>query len=821
MPKREAPAPPATLVEVLQHLLERAAGDYARQHMVLEGSTVLPAADFADDALEAWRDAVRSGVVVPGTPAFGGLVDQALGRALLRNPLKHVIFLEEDRKAPLLRDFGKALRRDRLTDTGDLSLREWMAHVVDMPKPGAGSTPDDVRLRELVEAIPEAERATHEELVLEDAGTLRDLSPLTRPSGLRVLRFPRGGRFVVDLSPLAHLQWLRVLQIDSEWVVDLAPLASLTRLQMLSGAFPRVRDISPLVGLAELELLNLHGGERIEDLSPLAGLSSLRTFDLSSERLVDGAPLSRLVGLRQLTLHARLLQSVEPLRALTSLVELKLFDCRRLPDLTAIDALKELEKLDISLSGQGRPAPSLHLPKLRELVQYELNVRALPSLEGLPALEELTVWLAELETLAGLEHGHCLRKLTLGGSKTLTDLRPLAGLTALEELSLDEFEKVEDLSPLAALRSLKRLIIGGARVRDLSPLANLTELRHLELPGNPLTSIEPLARLPNLERLSVHQCYDLESIRPLVSCTKLVSLDVEYCDRLRGPKNLADLRAAAKATPAKTYPSAGVVPTRKGQVAAFDTRNHLPRHPPEGWSLPERQTLAGDAGGAERRSEDAYFIQGEGLTLAVKLWSRNDQHMLSVQLGTRDGRATDKQVARALRRFRACDPFVETEHEGLQVEGFPELRAFIAKAHAASPDTWGVVRERRPYLRVEAPDEAAVGEERSAEADVRNHLPYPLPEGWSERAARNATPDTAVVLETPYAEVTVWLLREDGSDVHQLYVGLIPRPKNATLGDAAAVDVVSRFRRRGAFQERSAAQLPQAPGMRLFFATPR
>jgi hypothetical protein len=96
-----------------------------------------------------------------------------------------------------------------------------------------------------------------------------------------------------------------------------------------------------------------------------------------------------------------------------------------------------------------------------------------------------------------------------------------------------------------------------------------------------------------------------------------------------------------------------------------------------------------------------------------------------------------------------------------------------------------------------------------------------LPEGWSERAARNATPDTAVVLETPYAEVTVWLLREDGSDVHQLYVGLIPRPKNATIGDAAAVDVVSRFRRRGPFQERSAGRLPQAPGMRLFFATPR
>jgi Leucine-rich repeat (LRR) protein len=808
-------------VEELQLLLERAAGDYARERMVLEGSGVIPATDSADEALEAWRDAVRSGVLAPGTPAFGRLVDEALGRALLRNPLKYVVFLEEDRKAPLLRDFGKALRKNRLSEVGERTLREWIAHVVDMPKPGAGSTPDDVRLRELVETIPEGERATHEELVLEGATTLRDLSPLARLTGLRILRFPQGGRFVADLSPLAHLRWLRVLQIDSEWVVDLAPLAFLEHLQMLAGAFPRVRDLAPLAGLAELELLNLQGGESIEDLSPLAGLSALRTLDVTSERLVDCAPLSRLVGLRKLTLHARLLQSAEPLRALTSLVELKLFDCRRLPDLTPIDALKELEKLDISFSAQGRRAPSLHLPKLRELVQNELDLRALPSLEGLPALEELTVWLAELETLAGLEHGRRLRSLTLGGSKTLTDLGPLAGLTALEELSLDRFEKVEDLSPLASLRGLKRLSVDGARVRDLWPLAGLTELTHLELPGNPLTSVEPLARLPNLEHLSLHQCFDLESIRPLASCPKLASLDVEYCDRLRGPKNLADLRAAAKAPPAKTYPSAGVMPTRKGELAVCDTRNHLPRQRPEGWSLPERQTLAGDAGGSDRTSEDAYFIEGEAWVMAVKLWSRNDQYMLSVQLGSRDGRITDQHAARLLRRFRACDPFVETEYEGLRIEGLPDLRAFIAKAHAASPDTWGGVRERRPYLRVEAPDEAAVDEERSAEADVRNHLPSPLPEGWSERAARNAPLDTAVVLETPYADVTVWLHREDGSDVHKLFVGLIPRPKNATIGDAAAVDVVTRFRRRGAFQERSGGRLPQAPGMRLFFATPR
>jgi hypothetical protein len=105
-------------------------------------------------------------------------------------------------------------------------------------------------------------------------------------------------------------------------------------------------------------------------------------------------------------------------------------------------------------------------------------------------------------------------------------------------------------------------------------------------------------------------------------------------------------------------------------------------------------------------------------------------------------------------------------------------------------------------------------------SDVRDHLPSPLPEGWSTRPA-NAPPDVAVLLETPYADVTAWLMREEGSDVDRLLVGLTPRPKTATIGDAAAADIVSRFRKRGAFQERSSGGLPQVPGSRLFVATPR
>ena len=74
-----------------------------------------------------------------------------------------------------------------------------------------------------------------------------------------------------------------------------------------------------------------------------------------------------------------------------------------------------------------------------------------------------------------------LRRVKLNLKSTLvSDLSPLAGLSALTELNLIGTQ-VSDLSPLAGLSGLTTLDIRHTKVSDLSPLAGLKNLKVIYL----------------------------------------------------------------------------------------------------------------------------------------------------------------------------------------------------------------------------------------------------------------------------------------------------------------------------------------------------
>ncbi|MBR9842481.1 MAG: leucine-rich repeat domain-containing protein [Rhodobacteraceae bacterium] len=110
-----------------------------------------------------------------------------------------------------------------------------------------------------------------------------------------------------------------------------------------------------------------------------------------------------------------------------------------------------------------------------------------------------------------------LRRLDLINT-SVSDVRPLRGLTRLTELWLDnspvkEIEPVSwlwnlvglslvntsvaDITPLSKLKGLGFLWLGGSDVRDLNPLSRLTGLEELDLGKTPVTDLRPL--------LSLHQ----------------------------------------------------------------------------------------------------------------------------------------------------------------------------------------------------------------------------------------------------------------------------------------------------------------------------
>ena len=110
-----------------------------------------------------------------------------------------------------------------------------------------------------------------------DDTQITDITPLAKLTKLAVLNI-RGGR-ISDISPLAGLTNLRHLNIDSANVSEISPLAEFTSLRNLILPNNPINDLSPLAGLTSLQQLHI-GSTKISDLSPLTGLTNLRYLSL-------------------------------------------------------------------------------------------------------------------------------------------------------------------------------------------------------------------------------------------------------------------------------------------------------------------------------------------------------------------------------------------------------------------------------------------------------------------------------------------------------------------------------------------------------------
>ena len=130
---------------------------------------------------------------------------------------------------------------------------------------------------------------------------------------------------------------------------------------------------------------------------------------------------------------------------------------RKVSDLTPLEKLTSLQKLDLSKTQVDDLTPLAKLPSLKWLAVDFTPVSDLTPLGGLKNLE----WL-------------CLNQ------SQVDDLTPLAKLTSLEALGLHTTQ-VSDLTPLAGLKNLEQLGLHGTPVNDLTPLAKLTSLEWLHL----------------------------------------------------------------------------------------------------------------------------------------------------------------------------------------------------------------------------------------------------------------------------------------------------------------------------------------------------
>lgn len=175
------------------------------------------------------------------------------------------------------------------------------------------------------------------------------------------------------------------------------------------------------------------------------------------------------------------------------------------PGITADDTVKVL---DLATAAPQESATAwMPDAALRAVVREALELPTdIPlTKEKMLRFDELRAHNKGIFDITGLEFATNLRRLHLSRNP-ITDLRPLANLTTLENLYLSNVSpetSTLDITPLATLINLEALSLENNKISDISPLANLKKLSILHLSNNQISDISPLAGLTELRTLSI------------------------------------------------------------------------------------------------------------------------------------------------------------------------------------------------------------------------------------------------------------------------------------------------------------------------------
>ena len=284
--------------------------------------------------------------------------------------------------------------------------------------PGESVYIPDPNLRSVIEAaldktpgapITAEEMATLVDLFrLADSKGISDLTGLEFATNMRYL-WLKHNKNISDLSPIAGLRDLRILDIGDNSVSDLSPLARLTNLESINIGNNNISDLSPLTGLKNLEYF-MSWNNFLSDLSPLAKLTEMNLWgidicggdpDISvlkdAKNLkelylrscnVSDTDISALAGLTSLTrlsvAENRDLSDLSPLAGLTNLTWLNLRRCN-ISDVSALSGLTNLTWLNLEHNLISEFSPLDGLPETTSIFDF-LNpgssVKPGPNIEG-------------------------------------------------------------------------------------------------------------------------------------------------------------------------------------------------------------------------------------------------------------------------------------------------------------------------------------------------------------------------------------------------------------------------------------------------------
>jgi hypothetical protein len=230
----------------------------------------------------------------------------------------------------------------------------------------------------------------------------------------------------------------------------------------------------------------------------------------------DGSAGTRWTGLgRRLSMPAQLsTNSVSPVRLSSSTF------------LNALPSFAQLKKLFIAGEYAANPsraaaavAAALRVVKSMSVTEVELRL------------------CKELTSVSELAGAPCLERLIVCRCG-ITDLRDLVSCPRLSVVDVSHNEHLTDLSGLAGAPVLRELVASDCAVSCIDDLNRCPLLKRVTLSENlSLTCLHGLAGAPSLQTLELARTA-VADLGALHSCSRLMSVDVRGCRRVRGVASL-------------------------------------------------------------------------------------------------------------------------------------------------------------------------------------------------------------------------------------------------------------------------------------------
>lgn len=203
-------------------------------------------------------------------------------------------------------------------------------------------------------------------------------------------------------------------------------------------------------------------------------------------------------------------------------------------DLTQAKGLNEVRFADVVTDIWTQGVPSVGIPADFSILDVHTAILSgeVPPQAWWPFIRQLRFsWKRELSDLTPVAGLSALRHLDLSGTQVI-DLTPIANLSALQHLDLDS-TKIRDLKPIAGLGALQHLDLYRTEVTDLTPISGLSALRRLHLYGTLVSDLTAIAHLPSLQFLDLRGTSVID-LTPIANLEKLQRLRISAGHEYRG-----------------------------------------------------------------------------------------------------------------------------------------------------------------------------------------------------------------------------------------------------------------------------------------------